>query len=52
MTATWSAISAMMPRSWVMKIMRHAPAIAQFPQQVENLGLHGHIQGGGGLVGD
>jgi hypothetical protein len=31
---------------------RHAPPIPKFPQQVEDGGLNGDIQRGGGFVGN
>ena len=30
----------------------HSRSVPEFPEQVEDLGLDGHVEGGGGLVGD
>ncbi len=51
-TATRSAISATTPRLWVTKSMAMPRSRCRRLQQVEDLGLDGDVESGGGLVGD
>ena len=52
MTAIRSARSATTPMSWVMRMIALSSLFAQVAHEVGDFGLHGHVQGGGGLVGD
>ena len=52
MTATRSAMRRTMPRLWVMKSIAHALGLLDFGEEVEDPGLDGDVEGGGGLVGD
>ena len=51
-TTTSSAISATTPRSWVMNSIAHPVLGLQVAQQIEDPGLRGHVERGGGFVGD
>ena len=52
MTATRSAISAINPRSWVIRITDVFIWLLQIAHQIQDLGLNGDIQGSGGFIGD
>ena len=52
MTATRSARSATTPMLWVISTIAVPNSSRQRAQQVEDLGLHGDVEGGGRLVGD
>ena len=51
-TATRSAVWATIPRLWVMNSTARPSSALSLRQQGQDLGLDGHIQGGGGLIGD
>ena len=44
--------SAITPRSWLISSSPMPPSAHQLGDQVEHLALHGHVERGGGLVGD
>jgi hypothetical protein len=50
-TCTWSQRPATTPRSWVTK-MTAIPSSRWSLDQLQDLGLHGHVEGRRGLVGD
>ena len=52
MTSTRSVRPAMTPMSWVMRTTAIFSLLAQVVDEVEDLGLDGDVEGGGGLVGD
>ena len=52
MTTTRSARSATTPMLCVISTIDGPELVAQVPQQVEDLGLHGDVEGGRRLVGD
>ena len=47
-----SAMPATTPRSWVMRMIAALVSSLIFSSSLEDLGLHGDVEGGGGLVGD
>ena len=51
-TTTSSAISAITPMSWVIRITASPRSCCKSPDQFENLRLRGHVQRGGRLIGD
>ena len=51
-TAISSVRPATTPRSWVTRIIAMLRSLALLAEQVEDLGLHGHVERGGGLVGE
>ena len=44
-------MSAITPMLWVMMSTDASNLVARQTQQVEDFGLHGHVEGGGRLVG-
>ena len=52
MTATRSAIWETTAKSWEMKSMDEIVGAADVFQKIEDLGLNGYVEGGGGFVGD
>ena len=52
MTITSSATPATTPRSWVISMMAESISSLMADEHLEHLGLHGHVERGGRLVGD
>ena len=52
MTATSSATSATMPRSWVIMITVVPNSLLEILDELQDLGLDGHVEGRRRLVGD
>ena len=51
-TTTRCAVSAMTPMSWVMSMIAMLELGLQLVEQLQDLGLDGHVERGGRLVGD
>ena len=45
-------MSATTPMSWVIRMIGRGDAVLEIPHQLEDLGLDGHVQRGGRLVGE